>query len=221
MKRSHWLHFEAGAAAALGKPIVPICYWGLKLTDLPRPYGSMQAIDLTVRSLDALQIPIHHWLNRGKIPPFQGDAQPYRRMRSELKRRRSRVSHKTDASQAEHRRASPTRQGQRLLLEAAAAAKKLASGPVRMDVAHKRAEVHRAVQIMLGTFFSFSIYRAFRNEEELRERTRREPGQRPDGRSHMKEIEAFLATLADNLVADDLRPDVELPRSFASYLRGE
>jgi hypothetical protein len=41
-----WVNFEAGAAWAAGKPVVPICFGGIERDNLPRPYSALQAINL-------------------------------------------------------------------------------------------------------------------------------------------------------------------------------
>lgn len=43
----HWLHVESGAAWAIGKPVIPVCYGGKTKGNLPRPYSSFHAVDLT------------------------------------------------------------------------------------------------------------------------------------------------------------------------------
>jgi hypothetical protein len=42
----HWVHIETGAAWAMGKPVVPVCYGGKDKGNLPRPYSSFHAINL-------------------------------------------------------------------------------------------------------------------------------------------------------------------------------
>jgi hypothetical protein len=41
-----WVNFEAGAAWTGGRVIIPICYRGLRRDGLPKPYSSLQAVDL-------------------------------------------------------------------------------------------------------------------------------------------------------------------------------
>ncbi len=61
-----WLHFEAGAIFLQDKPVVPICYGGLMLKDLPHQFGRMQAINLDKPEL------IKDLYNEvaKKLPPF-------------------------------------------------------------------------------------------------------------------------------------------------------
>lgn len=47
-----WVNFEAGAAWTREAVIIPVCYEGLKKGELPKPYSSLQAVDLTVRGDD-------------------------------------------------------------------------------------------------------------------------------------------------------------------------
>ncbi len=41
-----WVNFEAGVAWTRKIPIIPICFRGLTKDDLPKPYSSLQAVDL-------------------------------------------------------------------------------------------------------------------------------------------------------------------------------
>jgi hypothetical protein len=41
-----WVNFEAGAAWTRAIIIIPVCFRGLKKDDLPKPYSSLQAVDL-------------------------------------------------------------------------------------------------------------------------------------------------------------------------------
>lgn len=43
---SSWLYFEAGAIFIKEKPVIPICYGGLNISDLPHQFRRMQAITL-------------------------------------------------------------------------------------------------------------------------------------------------------------------------------
>lgn len=66
-----WVNFEAGAAWLSNKPIIPACFGGLDLGQLPRPYSDFQAVDLrahdyelvsgVLRCLDAHRIPPVPW----------------------------------------------------------------------------------------------------------------------------------------------------------------
>ncbi|MGC1687375.1 MAG: toll/interleukin-1 receptor domain-containing protein [Candidatus Acidiferrales bacterium] len=41
-----WVNFEAGAAWVRDIIIIPVCFGGLKKGELPKPYSSLQAVDL-------------------------------------------------------------------------------------------------------------------------------------------------------------------------------
>jgi hypothetical protein len=41
-----WINFEAGAAWMRGTPVIPICFNGLTIADLPKPYSSLQAVEV-------------------------------------------------------------------------------------------------------------------------------------------------------------------------------
>ena len=45
-----WVNFEAGAAWLADKIIIPVCFGGLSKGSLPKPYSSIQAIDLYDRN---------------------------------------------------------------------------------------------------------------------------------------------------------------------------
>src|SRR6185437_12206889 len=45
-----WVNFEAGAAWLGGKHVIPVCFKGLSKGKLPKPYSSLQALDLHDRS---------------------------------------------------------------------------------------------------------------------------------------------------------------------------
>ena len=41
-----WINFEAGGAMVRGAPVIPVCWHGAKPSNLPPPFGSLEAIDL-------------------------------------------------------------------------------------------------------------------------------------------------------------------------------
>lgn len=41
-----WINFEAGAAWMRDTKVIPVCFGGLSIEKLPKPYSSLQAIDL-------------------------------------------------------------------------------------------------------------------------------------------------------------------------------
>jgi len=43
-----WVNFEAGAAWTRDIAIIPVCVGGFKKDDLPKPYSSLQAVDLRI-----------------------------------------------------------------------------------------------------------------------------------------------------------------------------
>jgi hypothetical protein len=45
-----WVNFEAGAVWMKRIPIIPVCYSGLSVDNLPKPYSSLQAVDLDAPS---------------------------------------------------------------------------------------------------------------------------------------------------------------------------
>lgn len=71
-----WVNFEAGAAWTREKIIIPICFGGLDKGNLPKPYSSIQAIDLDLKD-------DHEYLARS-IAHHLGRPDPMRRMSSEI-----------------------------------------------------------------------------------------------------------------------------------------
>jgi hypothetical protein len=44
-----WINFEAGAAWTRDAKVIPICFGGLKIANLPKPYSSLQGIEIDTR----------------------------------------------------------------------------------------------------------------------------------------------------------------------------
>jgi hypothetical protein len=44
-----WINFEAGAAWMRESKVIPICFGGLTLAGLPKPYSSLQGVEITTR----------------------------------------------------------------------------------------------------------------------------------------------------------------------------
>jgi hypothetical protein len=74
-----WINFEAGAAWIGGK-VIPVCFGGLKVEGLPKPYSNLQAIDLeTYDGSYYLVSSIAHHLGipepeRPVFPPYDASA---------------------------------------------------------------------------------------------------------------------------------------------------
>ena len=62
----HWVHVETGAAWAMDKPVIPVCYGGKDKGTLPRPYSSFHAINLE-DDLYSLIVAVSRTL--GLLPP--------------------------------------------------------------------------------------------------------------------------------------------------------
>lgn len=89
-----WVNFEAGAAWLNGKHVIPCCFKGLQKVSLPKPYSSLQAIDLHSPSDHCYLLhSVCHYL--GKLSPmtpppkpslgpdtFAKDREPYDRLRN-------------------------------------------------------------------------------------------------------------------------------------------
>ncbi len=77
-----WINFEAGAAWLTGKAIVPVCFKGLVKSTLPKPYSSIQALDIPDDAYYLVRSVSHH-LGKGPPPePFPLDG-PEERMLAE------------------------------------------------------------------------------------------------------------------------------------------
>jgi hypothetical protein len=50
--RRPWVNFEAGAAWTRGIATIPVCYGKLQKEGLPKPYSSLQGVDLEARASD-------------------------------------------------------------------------------------------------------------------------------------------------------------------------
>jgi hypothetical protein len=71
-----WVNFEAGAAWVSGKTLVPACFGGLLKGTLPKPYSSVQALDLA-EDPNYLVASVAHHLGSGPPPPLMpGDDGP-------------------------------------------------------------------------------------------------------------------------------------------------
>jgi hypothetical protein len=79
-----WVNFEAGAAWIQGSAIIPVCFKNLNAEDLPKPYSSIQAVDLMhVDGQYYLITSIAHHL--GRIPPIIGSPhEAYARLQRSL-----------------------------------------------------------------------------------------------------------------------------------------
>ena len=42
-----WINFEAGAAWMKDTKVIPVCFRGLTIAQLPKPYSSLQAVDIS------------------------------------------------------------------------------------------------------------------------------------------------------------------------------
>ena len=42
-----WINFEAGAAWMKDTKVIPVCFGGLTIAQLPKPYSSLQAVDIS------------------------------------------------------------------------------------------------------------------------------------------------------------------------------
>ena len=58
-----WINFEAGAAWMKDTKVIPVCFGGLTIENLPKPYSSLQAVELkTLQSAYYLVSSIAHHL---------------------------------------------------------------------------------------------------------------------------------------------------------------
>ncbi len=84
-----WVNFEAGAAWLADKPIIPACFGGLEVANLPKPYADFQALDLIQHHYELVRDALH-WLTagQGRIAPvpLPRDDPAVRRLHEELDR---------------------------------------------------------------------------------------------------------------------------------------
>jgi hypothetical protein len=81
-----WVNFEAGAAWTKGIPLIPVCFGGLSKERLPKPYSSIQALNLRDESY-YLVSSVHHRLGlSGFSPPpfFESQDDPFRKLKEQL-----------------------------------------------------------------------------------------------------------------------------------------
>jgi TIR domain len=59
-----WINFEAGAAWMNNTRVIPVCFGGLTISDLPKPYSSLQAVEIETHSGSYYLVSsIAHYLN--------------------------------------------------------------------------------------------------------------------------------------------------------------
>jgi TIR domain len=93
-----WVNFEAGAAWLGGKHVIPVCFKGLSKSKLPKPYSSLQALDLNIRDDQRylLNSVCHHlgvWQTQLEPPPksplgpdkYAKEREPYDRLAEVVK----------------------------------------------------------------------------------------------------------------------------------------
>ncbi|HEV2132964.1 MAG TPA: TIR domain-containing protein [Terracidiphilus sp.] len=74
-----WIHFEAGAAWMSGKAVIPVCYGGIDVGDLPKPYSGLEATDVqTFDGLHSLACSTARYLDlpKPRRPVFEDDPDP-------------------------------------------------------------------------------------------------------------------------------------------------
>jgi hypothetical protein len=107
----------------------------------------------------------------------------------------------------------------RLLRQAAQVAKSAENGGGALDMVANQAWLYSQMTFLLSSFFSFSIYAAFGNQEEIRRRLMAQTGQSEDGRARLVALGEYFEKLAENLTLDDIQPEGKLPESFADFNR--
>jgi hypothetical protein len=64
-----WINFEAGAAWMIKAKVIPVCFRGLKVGTLPKPYSSLQAIEMnSTEAAYYLANSIAHHLDLPQLP---------------------------------------------------------------------------------------------------------------------------------------------------------
>lgn len=63
------INFEAGAAWLAEKVVIPVCFGGLTLNALPKPYSNFQAVELPDGAYYLLASVAHNLQPKGLVPP--------------------------------------------------------------------------------------------------------------------------------------------------------
>jgi len=87
-----WVNFEAGAAWLTKKHVIPVCFKGLSKGALPKPYSSLQALNLTERADQRYLLhSVCHYLNvlsPMEPPPtetYEREREPYEHFAAVIK----------------------------------------------------------------------------------------------------------------------------------------
>jgi len=82
-----WVNFEAGAAWLTDKVIIPVCFGGLRMESLPKPYSNFQGLSLEDDyGPYYLVTSIHHHMKPNSLtpPPFPPSDSEVAKLRSAL-----------------------------------------------------------------------------------------------------------------------------------------
>jgi hypothetical protein len=55
-----WINFEAGAAWLSRTPVIPVCFGGVKVGSLPKPYSDFQGLELPDGAYYLFASVLHH-----------------------------------------------------------------------------------------------------------------------------------------------------------------
>lgn len=78
-----WINFEAGGAWMLGKHLLPVCFGGLAIEGLPKPYSNIQALALPDDAYYLVTSVAHH-LEKLPPPPFLSEGDEINGIRAAL-----------------------------------------------------------------------------------------------------------------------------------------
>ena len=92
-----WVNFEAGAAWLADKVVIPACFGGLSKGSLPKPYSSLQALDLPNDWYYLVSSIAHHLGVVGPVPspPLGPEDEVVARLKHTLNQVRSEIERET------------------------------------------------------------------------------------------------------------------------------
>ncbi len=91
-----WVNFEAGAAWLADKVVIPVCFGGLSKGSLPKPYSSLQALDLPNDWYYLVSSIAHHLGVLAPLPSPPGrDGEVVARLKHTLNEVRSEIERET------------------------------------------------------------------------------------------------------------------------------
>ena len=230
-----WVHVESGAAWALGKGIIPVCYGGRAKGTLPRPYFSFHAVDLEEPYNLVLAVGKHIGGEHALVPPPPGlhlsgdkyecgiwNTGPYDALLEELRRVYPKGSGKNRAQGFAPAVDSRLRKLQELLFEIVSTAKETAQATDDFERLTSQAWLVTQIRAFVTRCMGVRQYMNFENFLEVRQKKKEQAGDRMDSKSTLLAIaeyfEKVIPELAMGDVEEDLDEKAKLPDSFQGFM---